>query len=146
MAGAARAAPTRHSSTSRVVLSDGFVAAETEQLTQIVGAHLGDPRFAGADDAFGQSYLALNEIIQRLFERAGAHVLVYLNVFCLADAKGAICCLIFDGRIPPAVVVKNVVGPGQVETGATGLERQNEDGRSIGVVLELRNQAVALGH
>jgi hypothetical protein len=33
----------------------------------------------------------------------------------LADAVGAIGCLILDGRVPPAIEVEDVAGVGQVE-------------------------------
>ena len=59
----------------------------------------------------------------------------------LADAEGPVGGLVLHRRVPPPVVVDHVVGPGQVEAGATGLEGQDEDLRAVGGVLEtLRHQ------
>ena len=55
-----------------------------------------------------------------------------LHVARLADAEGAVAGLVFDGRVPPTVEVKNVVGGGKVKAGAARLERQNEKARGIG--------------
>jgi hypothetical protein len=38
---------------------------------------------------------------------------VYLDRFVLADAVGAVCGLVFDGGVPPAVVVDDVVCAGR---------------------------------
>src|SRR6185437_16802879 len=75
-----RAAPTTRSWTSRVVLGNSLFATQPEQLTQVVGAHLGDPGFAGAHDGLGQRHFALDQVVERLFESPGTDVFVYLDV------------------------------------------------------------------
>ena len=45
-----------------------------------------------------------------------------------ADAVCAVRGLAFDGRVPPRVIVDNVIGAGKVEASAAGLER--DQGRS----------------
>ena len=52
---------------------------------------------------------------------------VHLHRPGLADPVGAVGGLVLDGGVPPAVEVDDVVGAGQVEAGAAGLERQQED-------------------
>ena len=44
----------------------------------------------------------------------------------LADAVRAIGGLIFDGGVPPRIEVDHVVGAGEVDAGAAGLERDQE--------------------
>ena len=63
----------------------------------------------------------------------------------LADAEGAVGGLVLDGRIPPAVEVDHVRGGGQVEPGAAGLEREDEEGRAL-VLLEAADQLLPLAH
>jgi hypothetical protein len=46
----------------------------------------------------------------------------------LADAVGAVGGLIFDGGVPPRVEQEDVVGGGEVEAGAAGLERESITG------------------
>ena len=44
----------------------------------------------------------------------------------LADAMGAIGGLLFDRRVPPRIEMDDVVGSGQVDADATGLEAEQE--------------------
>ncbi len=69
-----------------------------------------------------------------------------LHIARLTNAERAIRRLILDGWVPPAIEVEHVVGSGEIEPGPARLERQDEDGRPVGVVLELGDEAVALGH
>ena len=55
-----------------------------------------------------------------------ASELVDLDGLVLADAVGAVGGLVLDGRVPPAVVVHDVGGAGEVESGARRLQRQQE--------------------
>ena len=63
----------------------------------------------------------------------------------LADAVGAVAGLVFHGGVPPAVEVDDVARAGEGESGAGGLEREQEEGRPAGV-LELLHQLPALGY
>ena len=65
-----------------------------------------------------------------------------MTVLVLADAPRPVAGLVLDGRVPPAVVQHDVVGRGEVEPGAAGLQRQHE-GAGAGALLELGDQAVA---
>jgi hypothetical protein len=82
-----------------------------------------------------------------LFERPGAQELVHLDIAALADAEGAVRGLVLDGRIPPAVEMKDMVGAGQVEAGPAGLQGKHEDARPCRV-LEAFDHFIAplLGH
>ena len=53
----------------------------------------------------------------------------------LADAVRAVDGLGLDGRVPPRVEQVDVLGGGQVQAQAAGLEADQED-RAVGVVLE----------
>ena len=52
---------------------------------------------------------------------------VHLHRPGLADAVRAVGGLRLDGRVPPAVVVHDVLGPGEVQPRARRLQRQQED-------------------
>ena len=45
----------------------------------------------------------------------------------LADAVGAVGGLVLDGGVPPGIHVDDVVGGGEVEPGAAGLEADQEE-------------------
>ena len=50
----------------------------------------------------------------------------------LADAMGAVSGLGLGGGIPPRIEVHHSVGAGEVEAGAAGFEREQENGRGRG--------------
>ena len=54
----------------------------------------------------------------------------------LADAIRAIGGLVLHGRIPPTIEMEHVVGGGEVQSNAAGLERKDEDGRGAVASLE----------
>ena len=58
------------------------------------------------------------------------------DVAGLADAVGAVDGLGFDGGVPPGVEQEDVVGAGEVEAEAAGLEADQEE-PGVGIVLEL---------
>src|SRR6056297_1919119 len=62
------------------------------------------------------------------FHRAFGDQLVDEYRLVLADSVGAIGGLVFDGRIPPRVVVDDSVGLDQVQPHAAGLEAEQEQG------------------
>lgn len=86
------------SGTGELSLSD-LQAHEVENLAV---AQVGDPVLAArADDILGQFFFAVDEGVDPLLDRAGADQLVDDDVLLLADAEGAVGCLVFDGRVPP---------------------------------------------
>ena len=79
-----------------------------------------------------------------LLDRAGADELADLHRLALPDPERAVGGLVLDRRVPPAVDVDHVVGRGQVQPGAAGLQRQHEQRRRRGVVgLEAGDHRVA---
>ena len=61
----------------------------------------------------------------------------------LADAIRAVRRLALDGGVPPAIEVDHVAGAREVETGTTGFQRQNEEGRAV-LPLKLLDETHAL--
>src|SRR5205807_1731341 len=102
------------------------------------------PALAGADDVPGHLLLALDHLVDLLFQCTHAEELVHQYVARLADAEGAVGRLVLDRRVPPAVEVKDVPRRRQVETRAARLEREHEDARASRIVLEALHQPVAL--
>ena len=72
----------------------------------------------------------------RAYETMGDHG------FVLTDTPCAIACLIFDRGVPPAVVEDDVVGVGEVESGAACFERQHEGAWAF-KRLEVGNKLIA---
>ena len=57
------------------------------------------------------------------------------DVLFLADAEGAIGGLVFNGGVPPAIEVEDVVGLGQGDADPGSLQRQDKDGgRRFGIL------------
>ena len=74
------------------------------------------------------------------FDGAGGDEFVARDDARLADAVGAVGGLGFGGGIPPRVEVDDGVGGGEVEAGAAGFEREEEDGRrGCGAELRVEN-------
>ena len=86
-----------------------------------VSAASPEPRTASARSRFDCEHLG-----DPVLDGALADQPVHLDGPGLADAVRAVGGLVLDGRVPPAVVVDDVVGAGEVEPGAGGLERQQE--------------------
>src|SRR2546422_6174514 len=87
---------------------------------QVFVAHLREQRLAAAlEQPARQRPLAFDEAIDPLLDPAAAHQLVDEDVPVLADAIGAIGCLVFGGGVPPAVEVHDVSAGSQVEPQAT---------------------------
>src|SRR6266702_1734798 len=71
---------------------------------------------------------------------------MYKDVLTLSYAEGAIGGLIFNGAIPPAIKVEDVVGFGQVQANATRPQREDKH-RGLGRgILKLGNHPVAPGY
>ena len=66
----------------------------------------------------------------------------------LADPVGPVGRLLLDRRVPPAVDVDHVVGAGQVEAGAAGLEGEQEHRRTAGLGpgLKQRHHRLPVAH
>ena len=77
--------------------------------------------------------LAAEQLGDPLLDGAGGDHPVHLDRPGLPDPVGPVAGLVLDGGVPPAVEVDDVVGAGEVEAGAAGLEGQQEDGHLAGL-------------
>ena len=91
------------------------------------------------EEGVGEVGLFLLELVDAVFDGAGADEFVDEDGFVLADAVGAVSRLVFGGRVPPGVVVDDGVCGGEVESGASGFEGNEEDG--LGAILEVVDEA-----
>src|SRR5262245_38687715 len=104
--------------------SQGFLA-QAEEVLELLGGQLGQPILAGPDDGAGDLALVLDHLVNLFLEGPHADVLVHLDVLFLADSEGPVCGLALDGRVPPSIEMKDMVGGGQIQAGPTGLEGQD---------------------
>ena len=88
------------------------------------------------DDGVGQGGLVALEGEDFLFHRVGGDETVSDDGLGLADAMRAVDRLGFDGRIPPRIAEDNVAGRSEIEAGAGGFEREQEN-RFGAIALEL---------
>ena len=89
----------------------------------------------GVEDGVGQVALRLLELEDLLLDGVAADQAVGEDVLGLADPVRAVDGLGLDGRVPPGVEQVDVLGGGQVQAQAAGLEADQED-RALRVGLE----------
>src|SRR6266540_622365 len=97
-------------------------SAQCHDLPQLICAHLCNPILTAAHNCLCQSFLGFNHVVNHLLQRSRRDKLVHLHIALLTNAEGAVCSLVFDGGIPPAIKVKDVVGACQVQACATCLQ------------------------
>ena len=114
---------------SSVVLGEQLVGSQPEREAQLVGVEVGD-RARPRQHELGDVALAGDDLLDAFVDGAGAHEPVRDDRAALADAPRPVAGLVLDGRVPPAVVEHDVVGRGQVEAGAAGLQRQHHRARA----------------
>ena len=86
---------------------------------------------AGAHGQLGQFALGADHVVDAFLEGAAGDEAVHLHVALLADAVGAVGGLRLDGGVPPQVEVDDVGGGGEVQAGAAGLQREQEDALAV---------------
>lgn len=79
------------------------------------------------------------------FESSLADKCMDEDCFGLTDAVGAVGGLVFDGGIPPAIVMEDVICAGEVEASAAGFDGEQEDRGAIGA-LKAGDHFVAFFH
>ena len=79
---------------------------EEDEVAQLFGAELGEPRLARSHDRVGQRPLLIDHLTDPLLDRALAHELVHVDRAVLADAPRPVGCLILDGRVPHVVLLE----------------------------------------
>ena len=78
------------------------------------------------DDEVGERLLVVDQLGDALLDGALAHELVDEHGLALTDAPGTIGGLVLDGRVPPAVVVDHLARRREVQSGASRLERHEQ--------------------
>src|SRR6266851_4138921 len=119
------------------------LGSQRDDLAQLSHGQLGQPALAGTDNSLGQRLLLLDHHVDPLFHRADADELAYLDVLALPDPEGPVGGLILHRGIPPAVDVDDMIGGGQIQPGAAGLEGQDEH-RRIRYLLKSSHHRIAL--
>ena len=122
----------------------GCRSPKRHQVAQRVGGQLAEPRLAGtgADHRVGERALVGDERIDPFFDGALAHQLVHEHRLGLPDAPRPVGGLVFDGGVPPPVVVHHSRCRGEVQARAARLQRHEQQRRG-GALLELGHHAVA---
>jgi hypothetical protein len=105
--------------------------AEDEEVLEFRGGELGQSVLAGADDRTGDLALDFDDLVDFFLERSAADQLVKLNVVYRTDSECSVHCLVLDGGVPPPVEMEDMIGGCQVQPRPAGLEREDEETRSI---------------
>ena len=82
----------------------------------------------------GELALVVDDHADAFLDGAFAHELVDVDGAFLADAPRPVGGLVLDRRVPPAVVVDHLAGRGEVEAGAAGLQRDEQQRRPRSVL------------
>ena len=134
----------RPSLSERHAASSTAVGGERDGSADRVEVELAEPVVGPAgDDLLGQLALRVEQLVDPLLERRRADEAVDEHVLALAEAVGAVGCLLLDGGVPPAVEVEDVVRGREVEPAAAGADRDHEHRRPVGRC-ERRDELVAL--
>ena len=112
--------------------------------SSLLVAHLGEQRFGAIDDVAGKQRLFGEHRVDFLLDGSTTDKFMYQDVSFLSNPKRPISSLVFDGGVPPAVEVNDVGGGGQVQSGAAGLEREDEEGGPV-LALKALDEALPLG-
>src|SRR6266498_2246088 len=113
-----------------------------EQTANVVGGEVGGEEVAVVHDAAEEVCLAAGECHDLLLDGVARDQPVDIHRPGLADAVGAVDRLVLGGGVPPGVEQEAVVGLGEVEAEAAGLEADQE--HRVGAALEAVEHAIAL--
>ena len=86
-----------------------------------------------AEDGIGQFAFSFLQLQHFFLDRVARDQPVGEDRLVLPDAVGAVDGLRFHGRIPPGIEHEDIVGGGQVQAQATGLEADQEEAAASGV-------------
>src|SRR5690606_36657490 len=107
------------------------VLVEFDEFAQLGIVEFAEPVLAGADHGLGDRAFAGEQLVDAFLQGPGGDQLVDVDGLRLPDAVGPVGGLVLHGRVPPAVVVDDVGGAGQVEAGAAGAQGDEQDRRSL---------------
>ena len=116
---------------------------QAEDFGELLVVHVGEPCFAGVHGQVGDGFFGFEERVDFLFEGAFGDKAVDLDVALLTDTEGAVGGLRFDGGVPPQIVMDDLRGGDEVETGATCFKRENEH-FAVWIFLEILDHFGAL--
>ena len=84
------------------------VLLKYNEVAEVVGRELREPRFAGTDDGIGKFAFVVNHLTDAFFDRAFTDHLVDIDSAFLSESPCTVGGLVFDGRVPPAVVMDDL--------------------------------------
>ena len=87
---------------------------QLDQIAEIFCTHLGQPTFAAANNGFDKPFFTFDHLINLFFQRTHGNILMHLNITLLPNSEGPVGSLVFDGRVPPAIKMENMVSARQV--------------------------------
>ncbi|MNV46648.1 hypothetical protein D3C71_1384880 [compost metagenome] len=90
---------------------------------ELLVGHFREPVLARPHNLLGEALLPLDQLVDSLLQRSLTDQLVHLHIFVLANAERTVGRLILHRRIPPAVIMYDMVGPCEVQTHTAGFER-----------------------
>ena len=98
-----------------------------EQFLDIAPGEVLEKVFAFVDEVVEEELLLFLKLEDFLLDGAAGDETIDIDRFGLTHAMRAVDSLVFDARIPPRIEDDDVVGRGQVESGAAGFETDKED-------------------
>ena len=105
--------------------------AEGEEILEFRGGDLGQSVLAGVHDRTGGLALGFDDLVEVFLASSATDKIVELNVAYLTDSECTVDCLVLDGGVPPPVEREDMIGGCQVQPCPTGLEKEDEETRSI---------------
>ena len=87
------------------------------------------------DDRICQVLFTGLELEDLLFDRILGDQLENADDLFLTDPVGTVRCLVLGSYVPPGVVMDHDIGAGQIQSGAAGFQRDQEERRIIFVEL-----------
>lgn len=99
---------------------------ELEDADEFVAGEIGD-LVIGADDLLEEAFFALNHVVDVLFDGVLGDELEDLDAAVLPDPVDSVGGLVFLGGVPPAVIVDDDGGDGEVDADAGGEEGGDKD-------------------
>jgi hypothetical protein len=121
------------------------VNIQGDKLEQLLVVHFREQHFATLDNVSGQVRFLLDQLVDLFLDRAPTDEFMNENISFLADAKGSVGCLVFDGRVPPAIEVNHLRGGREIQPRASGFERKDKEWWPT-FTLKILNELPALGY
>src|SRR3984957_5904139 len=122
----------------------GRMNIKRHQIQQLPVAEFGQLQLGTSlEHILHERLLRLDKLFDLILDGALTDEFVHQNIPRLPDPERPIRCLILDGRIPPTIEMHHMRGGGEIETGASRFQRENEEWNQL-VILEAPYQLLAL--